>query len=104
MECPIGFEVFFTGGIPGGEGDIFPRPDEGGNEDRVCPPSGCRPKIILQGIPSCGECPVGTFKNVTGDGPCTPCPAGVNGIANLTTTARNGSTSVDNCIVGMSIF
>ena len=71
-----------------------------------CPPCGDSGNLEEGGRPcfpwidTCGECPVGTYKNMTGNSPCVPCPSGVNGIVGPTTTSGNGSISVDDCNLG----
>ena len=71
VDCPVGFTAIFSNG--------------GESESQ----------------PTCEQCSVGTFKNITGNSDCMPCPAGVNGFLGQTTTARNGSTSVNDCIIGI---
>ena len=87
-ECPDGDCTYVREECPDGQCSVT----------SSCGNDGERPCYL--GLATCGECPIGTFKNETGSSACQPCPPGANGIVGPTTTVRNGSVSVDDCIVG----
>ena len=87
-ECPDGDCTYVREECPDGQCYVT----------SSCGTVGERPCYL--GLDTCGECPIGTFNNETGSSACQPCPPGVNGIVGPTTTVRNGSVSVDDCILG----
>ena len=119
VVCPKGFQVvsLISRNLPtdgDGDGDDFPLVGNDSPEGdcaiiRECSDGQCSQtascgndgeRPCYPALDTCGECPIGTFKNETGTSVCQPCPPGVNGIVGLTSTAGNGSVSVDDCIVG----
>ena len=86
-DCPEGDCAIF-GSVP--DGQCSQTASCGNDGERPC----YLPWILAVNVP------IGTFKNETGTSVCQPCPPGVNGIVGLTSTAGNGSVSVDDCIVG----